>query len=90
MNIPLLTSNDVEVRVAQLQQTSYGVYAYLLLYKNARVDMKILDEVFGPLNWQRKHTEIRFSLTICHSFFLKELLSELSDLTVPVNQPYLE
>lgn len=27
----------------------------LLLYKNARVDMQLLDEVVGPLNWQRHH-----------------------------------
>jgi hypothetical protein len=28
----------------------------LLLYKDARVDQNILDEVVGPLNWQRHHT----------------------------------
>ena len=27
----------------------------LLLYKDARVDMKLLDEVYGPMGWQRKH-----------------------------------
>lgn len=53
--IPLLTENDVELRVQQVSQTNYGVYAVLLAYKNARVDMKILDSTFGMLNWQRKH-----------------------------------
>ena len=49
--IPLLTASDVDLRVAQLIQTKNGTYANLLVYKNARVDMKILDEVFGPMNW---------------------------------------
>lgn len=53
--IPLLTESDVELRVQQVSQTNYGVYAVLLVYKNARVDMKILDSTFGMLNWQRKH-----------------------------------
>lgn len=53
--IPLLTPTDVELRVAQIKKTKYGVYVNLLAYKNARVDMKILDKVYGPTNWQRKH-----------------------------------
>jgi hypothetical protein len=28
----------------------------LLLYKDARVDMNILDETVGPLNWQKEYT----------------------------------
>lgn len=34
--IPLLTPNDVELRVSQIQQTSYGIYVTLLCYKDAR------------------------------------------------------
>lgn len=30
--------------------------ASLLLYKDARVDQRLLDEAVGPLNWQRKHS----------------------------------
>ena len=30
-------------------------YATLLIYKDARVDQRILDETFGPMNWQREH-----------------------------------
>lgn len=87
MNIPLLTSNDVEIRVAQLQQTSYGTYAYLLLYKDARVDMKILDEVFGPLNWQRSHTEIgsRLFCTVSVWDESKKMWIEKQDVGVPSN-----
>lgn len=30
-------------------------YATLLIYKDARVDQRILDETFGPMNWERQH-----------------------------------
>lgn len=54
----LLKANEVELRVAQITQTKYGVYVNLLVYKDARVDMKVLDELYGPLGWQRHHKEI--------------------------------
>lgn len=57
--IPLLTAKDVECRIQSISQKNY---ATLLLYKDARVDMKILDEVFGPMNWQRKHELINGNL----------------------------
>ena len=56
--IPLLRACDVELRAAQTRKNSYGAYITLLVYKDARVDMRILDKVFGPLNWQRHHKEI--------------------------------
>ena len=56
--IPLLIAQDVELRVAQVVKTKSGVYAVLLVYKNARIDMKILDDVFGAMNWDRKHDTI--------------------------------
>ena len=47
-----LRADEVEVRVAQI-----GPYStQLLLYKDARCDMNILDETVGPDNWQREHT----------------------------------
>ena len=52
MKIRDLQADEIEVRVQSAKQN--GVI--LLLYKNARVDMAILDEVFGPMNWQRSHT----------------------------------
>ncbi len=53
--IRLLTEKDVELRIKQITETKKGVYATLLVYKDARTDMDILDEAFGPMNWQRKH-----------------------------------
>lgn len=47
-----LRADEVEVRVAQIGP----YYTQLLLYKDARCDMNILDEGVGPDNWQRRHT----------------------------------
>lgn len=49
-----LTAEDVECRVSQV--TQYGVQ--LLLYKDARCDMRLLDEVVGPENWQSDYKAI--------------------------------
>lgn len=51
--IRLLTAREIECRVAQITKTGSAIS--LLLYKDARVDMTILDETFGPMNWQRRH-----------------------------------
>ena len=54
--IRLLQKEDIEVRVAQTTATAGGtVKANLLIYKNARVDMKILDELYTPMGWKRSH-----------------------------------
>ena len=46
-----LNANEIECRPQIIKQTGCS----LLLYKDARVDMKILDETFGNNNWQRTH-----------------------------------
>ena len=48
-----LTAREIECRVAQIAKNGNGLS--LLLYKDARCDMAILDETVGALNWQRKH-----------------------------------
>lgn len=48
-----LRADEIDVRVAQA--TEYGVT--LLLYKDARVDMDILDETVGQANWQNRFYE---------------------------------
>ena len=47
----LLKADEVDVRVSQIQSN----WATLLLYKDARVDMDILDETVGCMNWKREH-----------------------------------
>lgn len=41
---------------------SDGTGCSLLLYKDARVDMRLLDEVFGPMNWKRTHDVVNGNL----------------------------
>lgn len=52
-----LRADEIEVRVQQVKRSANGkVYAQMLLYKDARVDMMLLDEMFGIFGWQREHT----------------------------------
>lgn len=48
-----LRADEIDVRVSQ-SDPQRGVS--LLLYKDARADMTILDETVGAENWQRRHT----------------------------------
>ena len=41
----------------RIQSINKGGYATILAYKDARVDMNILDRVCGVENWQREHFE---------------------------------
>ena len=50
-----LTTDEIDVRVAQTTERNGAVSVNLLLYKDARVDMRILDELYGPMNWKRTH-----------------------------------
>lgn len=49
--IRLLKSNEIECRVSTVNEKGLS----LLLYKDARVDQRILDETFGPFGWKRSH-----------------------------------
>lgn len=49
-----LRADEIECRVAQ--KSKDGKKVKLLLYKDARCDMNILDETVGMENWQRHHT----------------------------------
>lgn len=51
MQFRTLKANEIDVRVAQIDKN----WCTLLLYKDARVDMNILDESVGSMNWQKKY-----------------------------------
>lgn len=53
-----LTADDIECRVSTVSDKGCS----LLLYKDARCDMKILDETVGPENWKRSHELINGNL----------------------------
>ena len=50
--IRLLRADEIGCR----PQTVKAGGCSLLLYKDARCDMTILDEIYGSLNWKREHT----------------------------------
>lgn len=53
-----LRADEIDVRVQQAKETGVG----LLLYKDARCDMNVLDETVGAANWQREHYECKGNL----------------------------
>lgn len=53
MEFRKLKPNEIDCRVGNVSKSGNG-YS-LLLYKDARVDMSILDETFGWDGWQREH-----------------------------------
>lgn len=62
MNLKFRTLNadEIDVRVAQVKDNGCS----LLLYKNARVDMDLLDETVGAMNWQREHSRNNANCTV--------------------------
>ena len=49
--VRLLKADEIECRIAAINEKGLS----LLLYKDARVDQKILDETFGMFGWKRSH-----------------------------------
>lgn len=56
----LLKADEIECRVKQC--TAKG--AMVLLYKDARCDMNILDETIGPMNWQCEYSRENANCTV--------------------------
>ena len=48
-----LTKDEIECRVGQRSEKTESIS--LLLYKDARVDQKMLDEAFGMFGWQKRY-----------------------------------
>lgn len=47
-----LRADEIDCRIGQIKESGLT----LLLYKDARCDMNVLDETVGPMNWKREHT----------------------------------
>lgn len=52
--IRLLNADEIDARIATVNQNGCSI----LLYKDARCDMRLLDETFGSMNWTRSHEVI--------------------------------
>ena len=53
-----LNANEIQCRVKIIKQNGCS----LLLYKDARCDMKILDETYGPMGWKKEYEVINGNL----------------------------
>ena len=60
MTFRTLRADEIEARVATVKQNGCSI----LLYKDARCDMNILDETVGSLNWQRHHSRDNANCTV--------------------------
>lgn len=60
LNFRSLRADEVEARVSIVKSNGLS----LLLYKDARCDMNILDETVGPFNWERLHTRENANCTV--------------------------
>ena len=63
VKFPMLTAEQIEVKVKQIGKPKEGTSAVsLLLYKTARTDMDMLDQVVGPMGWETDYKEIKGNL----------------------------
>lgn len=69
MEFRTLKANEIDCRIQSLSEKNGAVGAVVLLYKDARVDMRMLDEVVGSMNWKREHAIIGDRLYCTVSIF---------------------
>lgn len=55
-----LKADEIELRVGTCSKNGFS----LLLYKDARCDMNILDEEVGVMNWKREHSRDNANCTV--------------------------
>lgn len=67
--IRLLEAEEIECKVSTISEKGCS----LLLYKTARTDMDILDEVFGPENWKDSYREVKGNLYCTISVYNEDI-----------------
>lgn len=72
MEFRTLHANEIDVRIQSIKNGRNGYYTILLLYKDARCDMNILDETVGIMNWKRSHQVINNNLFCTVSIYNSE------------------
>jgi len=50
-----LRVDEIDFRVGMIKKSANGAFCTLLAYKDARVDMAMLDEEFGQMYWQSEY-----------------------------------
>ena len=67
-----LKADEIECRIGSINSRGFT----MLLYKDARCDMNILDETVGEFNWQRDHKEIKGTVYCGVAIYNKEVYTE--------------
>lgn len=60
MKFRKLRADEIDCRISTINSNGLS----LLLYKDARCDMNILDEEVGAMNWQRSHSRDNANCTV--------------------------
>ena len=68
MKFRKLNEKEIDCRISTVSEKGLS----LLLYKDARVDMRILDETVGAENWTRKHDLINGNLFCSVGIYIAE------------------
>lgn len=55
-----LRADEIDCRIGQIKENGLT----LLLYKDARCDMNVLDETVGPMDWKREHSRDNKNCTV--------------------------
>ena len=79
--IRLLRADEIECRASMASEKGVS----LLLYKDARVDQRILDETFGLFGWKRSHQCIDGNLYCTVEVYNKEIGEWISKQDVGTN-----
>lgn len=88
MKFRALKASEIDCRIQSIGQNKTGaVGTTILLYKDARVDMNILDETVGAMNWQREHSVVNGNLYCTISIWdeVKEQWISKSDVGIESN-----
>lgn len=67
-----LRADEIECRIGSVGAKGFT----MLLYKDARCDMNILDETVGEFNWQRDHKEIKGVVYCGVAIYNREVYTE--------------
>lgn len=68
----LIKATEINAYCKRVSSNSHGTSAMLLLYKDSRYDMAILDELYGPLGWSVDYKIIKDCLYCTVSVYDKE------------------
>lgn len=82
-----LKIEEIDFRVGMVKKGAKGVFATLLAYKDARVDMNVLDETFGCERWQNEYKRDSNGVLQCGIGVLFTVGTQLKDLAhLPNNE----